>query len=173
VFPSAGKVASLFYFETNFFPLPAASDFRVQIGDEAANEIRGEIERNTKDLMDNAMGNLWERLHECVSAMAERLSDPKKIFRDSLVKNVIDLCDLLPGLNVTGDAKLEQARADVVARLTGNGAQELRDNKIARRETAQAAVDILKQMEALGFAPEQPAAAAEEPAAAPVALKVA
>ena len=71
--------------------------------------------------------------------MADRMgvsADGKKnIFRDSMVDNAVDLCDLLKRLNITNDQKLEKARASLESALLGVDATELRKEG-AREEMA-------------------------------------
>jgi hypothetical protein len=65
--------------------------------------------------------------------MVERLSgDDKKIFRNSLVDNAVELTGLLSKLNVTNDPKLEQARVSLEKSIVGVDAQDLRDHKDLR-----------------------------------------
>jgi hypothetical protein len=49
-----------------------------------------------------------------------------QIFRDSLMTNAYELCDLLSKLNVTNDPKLEQARQALESAVDGKSAEELR-----------------------------------------------
>ena len=83
--------------------------------------------------------DLWERLHSTIKHMADRMgvsADGKKnIFRDSMVENAVDLCDLLKRLNITNDQKLEKARASLESALLGVDATELRKDG-AREEMA-------------------------------------
>jgi hypothetical protein len=65
--------------------------------------------------------------------MVDRLSgDDKKIFRNSLVDNALELTNLLTKLNVTKDPKLEQARQALEKSLVGVSADDLRDSQGAR-----------------------------------------
>ena len=67
--------------------------------------------------------------------MIDRLSgDDKKIFRNSLVDNALELTNLLTRLNVTNDPRLENARQALEQSLVGVTADELRDSKGARQE---------------------------------------
>ena len=43
------------------------------------------------------------------------MADPKKVFRDSLVENARELCELLPKLNMTDDPNLEAIRKELTA----------------------------------------------------------
>lgn len=147
MFPSQDDLANKYPWQLRFIPLPTAGDFRVNLGIEAADDIRKNIQAQVDEAMAGAMRDLWERLHEGVSKIAEKLNDSEAVFRDSLIGNVVELCELLPQMNITGDKKLEAARQDVIKKLTKQEPEVLRKNKTARADTAKAAGDILKQME--------------------------
>jgi len=51
-----------------------------------------------------------EAVREVVSHMVDRLNEPESRFHASLVTNVVDLAEILPRLNVNGDAGLEPLR---------------------------------------------------------------
>lgn len=80
--------------------------------------------------------------------MVERLHDPKAIFRDTLVSNIVDLVNLLPALNVAEDPDLESMRSRVESILAGLKAEDLREDKALRQETAKDAESILRDMQA-------------------------
>lgn len=146
MFPRADEVANKFPWTLRFVPVPTAGDFRVELDAGKVNEIRKGIERDTKAAMDAAMGNLWNRLFAQVGKIAERLADTKGVFRDSLIGNVVELCNLLPAMNVTNDKELEASRQNVIAKLTKQDPEVLRKNPAARTDTAKAANDILEKM---------------------------
>ena len=113
--------------------------------DEVA-RIRKDIEARSTAATETAMADLWTRLHDVVSKMAERLGTKDAIFRDSLVDNVAELVDLLPRLNLTGDARLDAMRREVADKLLVYEPETLRKDGGARKETARAAEDILAAM---------------------------
>ena len=77
----------------------------------------------------------FESKNSKAKGMIDRLSgDEKKIFRNSLVDNALELTNLLTRLNVTKDPKLEQARQSLEQTLVGVTADELRDSQGARQE---------------------------------------
>ena len=147
-YPTQEQVAQKYPWSCRFTPLPSAGDFRVDLGADTTAEIKRQIEEQANAAMADAMGDLWTRLHDQVSKITERLNDPDGIFRDSLIKNVVELCELLPALNVTGDKELEQARQDIMAQIAKKEPEVLRKNKAARADTAKAAQDILAKMDA-------------------------
>ena len=146
-YPTAKKLSHKFKWSIEVTPLPNAEDFRVDLGSSKTKQIRKEIESRVNETMASAMQDLWRRLYEAVNHIAERLSKEKNIFRDSLMDNVKELCDMLPKLNITDDKKLEQMRREVVRRLAKRSPNELRTNTTERKEAATAANKILETMQ--------------------------
>ena len=87
---------------------------------------------------------LFRSLYDALSKMSERLSDDvdpstgetkRKIFRDSLVDNAIDVCKLLKHFNTTNDTKLEAMRQQLEDAMRGVDAQSLRESDLLREQT--------------------------------------
>ena len=123
-----------------FSPVPDSGDFRVDIPE----EYRRELESISEERVNHAMKDIWDRLHDCLKHMSEKLGgEQKQIFRDSLVDNAVELCGVLSKLNVTNDNKLEQARQELERALVGIDAQELRKNDDARKHVKSRVDEIL------------------------------
>jgi len=145
-YPTTADVLSRFSLGVQFGPVPAAGDIRVDLGADQIATIAASITDRVEAATRIAMRDAWGRLHEVVAHMAERLSDPKAIFRDSLVSNAVEVCDALQRLNITGDPQLEAMRARVAAELTAHTPDTLRDAPIARQDTARKADAIMAAM---------------------------
>ena len=65
------------------------------------------------------------------------------MFRDSLVTNANELCELLTKLNVTNDPKLEQARQALESAINGKCAEDLRKSDDLRLQTKAKVDEIL------------------------------
>ena len=80
-------------------------------------------------------------LHEALRAYAEKLADPDKIFRDSLITNLADILNLAADLNLGNDPKVaelvEQART-----LAAVDPDQLREDKTLRADSAVRAADL-------------------------------
>ena len=153
-YPAPEELPSKFSFETKVMPLPDAGDFRVTLGDEEKERIKRQITAAVEASLQVASRELWQRLFEAVSHLAERLRAYKVTgegvehpFRDSVVTNLVKLVDVLPKLNVTGDPELERLAAQVRASLLVDP-QELRKSELIRSETARAATAISERMAA-------------------------
>jgi hypothetical protein len=142
----------------NFLPVPTAGDFRVDIGEEAKQELIASCNNAYNDRLDLAMKDAWSRLHEQLLRMSDRLSDldtPRelkngekvftKVFRDSLVENAVELVDLLKHFNLTNDPSMEQARLGLHDAIMHHDADNLRDNPEARVAVKQKVDEILSK----------------------------
>ena len=148
-YPEAEKIVSKFKFTVNYLPVPMAGDFRIDIGEEAKAELVKNCEQAYNDRLNNAMKSAWDRLHECLMRMSERLADnekgEKKIFRDSLVENAVELVDLLKHFNLTGDTNMELARNELAVAIMNHDADDLRESFVAREAVKKKVDDILSK----------------------------
>jgi len=145
-YPDENKLMKKYRFEIKVNPLPDSGDFRVSLQADEITNIQNDMEKRVKTLTANAMQDLWNRLYQNVNHIAERLQDPDKIFRDSLIKNVCGLCELLPRLNINNDPNLEAMRRRVESTLCNTQPDDLRVDKTARMDTAKEAQGILDAM---------------------------
>jgi hypothetical protein len=145
-YPDENSLKKKFKFTYSFFPVPTAGDFRIDINEEAKAEIIANCNSAYQDRLNNAMREAWSRLHDCLSRMSERLTDnadgSRKIFRDSLVENGVELVSMLKHLNITQDPKLEQARRELESAIGHHSLDSLRDNSQAR-EVVKLKVDTI------------------------------
>ena len=147
-YPHPAAISDRFRISTEFAPVPAAGDFRLdELTADELQRVEQSVTNRVEQATADAVADAWRRLHEVVSAMRERLAQPDAIFRDSLVNNARDVVEVLGRLNVTKDASLEAMRATVAADLTQYDPQELRDAPAIREQTAARADEILTAMQ--------------------------
>ena len=127
------------------FPVPS-NDFRVQISDEELSRIQSDVETRVQDAAEQAMKEAWQRLYDKVKHMAEKLADPKAIFRDTLIDNTKEVCSVLSRLNFADDPDLETMRQQVESSLVNNHPDSLRNDPDLRRVKAAEAKDIMNKM---------------------------
>lgn len=137
-FPPAETLAQRFKFDFNFLPVPESGDFRVNCEARIKADLAEQYEKMYTEKLSEAMREPWERLHGVLTKLRERMTDgqdgERHIFRDSIVTNAVELCDLLSRLNVTKDPKLEEARRMVERALVGVDIKDLRALPSARAE---------------------------------------
>ena len=151
-YPDVSDLRSKFSIGLSYMPVPSAGDIRVDLASDQISAIETSILGKASASVDTAMRDAWQRLHAVVSAVVDRLSDPTAIFRDSLIGNTSELCEVLKRLNVTNDPDLERMRANVQASIASMAPDTLRISPVARQQTADKAKAILDSMAAF-YAP--------------------
>ena len=143
-YPDESDIARKFKMDMAIFPVPS-TDFRVSIASDELTRIQQDVERRVQEAQTVAMKEVWGRLYDRVKHMAEKLADPKAIFRDTMVENTKELCALLPRLNFMDDPNLEQLRLQVEGSLLKHP-EALRNDPDLRRDTAAEAKAIMDKM---------------------------
>jgi hypothetical protein len=144
-YPSQSDVGRKFNIDMAVFPVPA-TDFRCAIASDELSRIQQDVERRVADAQTTAMKEVWTRLYDRVKHMAEKLADPKAIFRDTLVENLQEQCSMLSRLNFMDDPNLETLRQQVEGTLASHHPDALRNDPDLRRDTAAEAKAIMDKM---------------------------
>lgn len=155
-YPTAAEVQAKFVFETELSALDATGDIRVAMGEDERKALQEQVTRRVEARLANAMTEVYQRLFDVVSHMADRLraykpktGDDDKVenpFRDATLKNVQHIVDLLPKLNVTADPELDKLAAEVRQNLLEADAATLRKDDDRRAQVAAEADKILTAM---------------------------
>jgi hypothetical protein len=146
-YPPLEHLRSKYRFNISFVQIPDAKDFRVDLGTEAVNQIKLEIEQSVKDAERIAVKDMWERLHEAIQHIIDRLSSKDAIFRDTLIGNVIELTDLLPKLNFNNDPHLNDLCKELTQSICTIAPESIRKDASLRKATANKAGEIIKKVE--------------------------
>lgn len=167
-YPNEHQLRRKFSISYDFAPIPKGSHLQISISEDELAEMQKEIEEKVKDSMSIAMDELWQRVYTVTSALKERMTPQAgqdKTFRDSLIGNISELADILPKMNITGDAQLDEVAADLRRELASYDPAALRIDRGMRKEAAKRADAILDKVSRRVKAP----ASMELPEAAPVA----
>lgn len=147
-YPEVGSLHSKFRFSVSVSPVPDSGDFRVSLSQDEVEQIKADIEARVKDSVSSAMRDAWNRLYQAVKHMVEKLRDRDSIFRDSLVGNIAELCDILPRLNLTGDSNLAKMIYEAKMSLASLDPEILRKYELERKAAADKAENVLSKMSA-------------------------
>lgn len=152
-YPTAESLRDKFSFRVNYMPLPDAGDFRLDIGNEAMQEIKDKYEDMYTSKIEEAMQDIWYRVHKALSAMSSRLgyNDNGKplIFRDSLVDNALDMLDILKKCNVTKDSQMQIMADKLEDTLRGVTPEGLREDSAYRDDTKKSIDELIKTLPSL------------------------
>lgn len=148
-YPSVDKLRSKFGIKLEVLPIPSGADFRVQLSAEEQARVSRQIDANVRESLTRGTEDLWKRLREVVAHMVDRLNEPESRFHGSLVTNIADLVEILPKLNVSGDADLNRFAEQIKERLCNYSAHDLKKNELLRAATANDASSIVAEMDDL------------------------
>jgi hypothetical protein len=151
-YPQPTDIEHRFNFNVNYMPVPASGDFRVDIGNDAQEELRKKLSSLADERVEYAMKDIKGRLLEHLKRMSDRLSidyvsgeaKPRK-FHDSLLDGAHDLCDLASSLNIINDPQLDDARKALKKAIGGIDVKDLRKDVGARNDVKTQVDDILSK----------------------------
>jgi hypothetical protein len=148
-YPSVDTLRSKFSMDIGFYPMPAAKDWRVDMSDDQMSGLRARLEEDVTAKVSQAMQAAWQRVHDVVKRIHTQTSNPKGKIYDSLVGSALDLCAILPSLNITNDPKLEEVRQEIEGSFARTDAEDIRNHAEVREEVADQMADILAKMGSL------------------------
>lgn len=148
-YPSAESLRGRFRFTVTFPPVPEANIFS-QVQDEAERYLRDEYARVYTQRIDDTMKEVFDRLHDALKHMVERLDysgkEDKKRFHNTLIDNVRDLVGMLADFNITGESKLTTLHMQLDQALMGITAEALREDDHLRADTRAKVKTVLNNM---------------------------
>lgn len=145
-YPLASELRRRFHVTLDIEAVTTANDFRVQMDQEHVDKVRIAMESTIERRINTAMQDVWGRLADVVGKFHERMDTPDAVFRDSLIENMAELVELIPGLNVLDDPNIEGIRQDIAKRIAGVDPKDVRKDPEFRQELAGEAQEILDRM---------------------------
>lgn len=145
-YPDIDTLRHNFKFAAPFLPIPDNNRLAQMIGEDKA----AETEKLIQEGVQSAMKDAYERVYEVVLHAKNKLSDPKAIFRDSLVENIRELANVLPAFNITNDPLLADL-ANELQVIGKTSPEHLRDSPYTRSDVAQRANAMLQKMAGLNL----------------------
>ena len=145
-YPELQTLKAKYAFGIQITPVPDAQDFRVEIAEADLENIRQNLKEQLEQSSQGAMLELWNRLYAVVEHMVERLSNEDNIFKNSMIGNIDELCQILPQLNVLDDPNLNWAVNEVKDKLATLSPDSLRNDPHLRSTAAVEAQKILAKL---------------------------
>jgi len=150
-YPSVEEMRGKFGFRTVFTPLPEAGDFRLDIANEDLELMKQQYETAINERVNEAMRSQWDKLHDMLSRMSEKLEEPegedKRRWHDTFLTNAQDMCAMLNHLNVTKDPKLDEARRKLELAIKGVDIDDIKEDVTCREDVKTKLDAILKDYE--------------------------
>lgn len=145
-YPDVANIRSKFDISLSFLPVSDASDFRVDVGAAEVEVIKQNITLQLQKQQQIAIADLWKRLHEVVSKVKEKLSNPSSKLHDSLLENVRTTASFVRKLNLTNDAQINYVLDEIERQIRVIKITSLRNFPSVRCVVAEAANNILMKI---------------------------
>lgn len=159
-YPAIDKLRTKFKFNMNYIPMPEVGDWRVDIEREAQDVLAAHYQKFYAEQSQRSVMATWSIAAEALSAMSDRLADPgegerankagSKLFRDSLVDNMMDAIDKLEVFNLTGDPTMQQMKqrlTHIMDGVTPDALREDREFRLATKRAVDAAIKALPSLD--------------------------
>ena len=144
-YPSSLDLHKKFSIDINVMPVPT-NDFRVNLANEELSQLEAEWEQRKLASQNEAMKDVWNRLYEQVSRVAERLGDPKRDFKQTIFDTALETCAMLTRLNFMDDPNLEAMRSKLEGALVGLDVTDVKADASLRQDVAETTNDIMAKM---------------------------
>ena len=135
-YPDIATLAEKFDLKTDILPIPCGEDFRVTLGQEEQARVAREIDQQVKQSVARGMGELWSRLKEAVAHLAAQLERPKARLHSATLRNVAEIAQMVPRLNIANDEELTALAKETNSRLACFSRQDLLQYSAARSRAA-------------------------------------
>jgi hypothetical protein len=149
-YPTVEYLRGRFSLTVDYLPMPEAGDFRVDVGNEAVRHLQEQYQKFQEAQYNDAMTQLWQRLRKPLSNLVEKIDyqddKTKKIFRNTLVENVMEVVALMETMNIHNDPAMAQATAELASILDGVEPDDLRASSRLRNEVRGIAREVLKSI---------------------------
>jgi len=149
-YPDRYIVREKFGMELAVTPVPDAKDFRITVSKADLLELQRNVADQLRNAEDKARRELFGRLAEPLLKMAEKLADrDKKMTLTTtvpLIENLREIIELIPTLNIIGDANLEAFRRVALEKLAHITPETLKSNDLVRTVAARHAQEIVDAM---------------------------
>lgn len=145
-YPSKDEIRTKYRLNVRFTPVPDAGDFRVDVGNDARQQLKEQYELAYQENLTQAYADVWQRTYDALKNMSDKLAGEKKqIFRDTLVSNVREMVELLDKFNITDNADMRKAKTKLESVMLGITPDALREDDDLRLDTKSKVDALLKE----------------------------
>jgi hypothetical protein len=155
LFPSVEELRRKMSLRVTYEPIADPSNFIVQIGDQAAEEMKRQYNEVLSNRMEGISNYIYEKLREPLTNLVKRIDyeadDAPTGFRNTIVDNVMQIVELMGTCNFNNDPKIDRLKRELRNALKGVTPDALREDSGLRRHTKQEVQKIIDQLPSLGF----------------------
>ena len=154
-YPTRAALEDKFGFRINYVPLPDSGDFRLDIGNEAMDQIKTQYEEHYTTAVNAAMKDIWQKLHDNLTTLARQLGvneegKGNKLY-DTVFDRALELTDMLGTCNVTGDSQMEAMRQRLEQAFHGLTIGRIKNSPTLREDKQKELAKAIAAIPSLGF----------------------
>jgi hypothetical protein len=150
-YPDMAALDSVFTTEIHMMPLPTGKDLRISL----QQDQQVTLERQWADMARNKVAAaetiLCDRVLTVLDKITERIdakaSGSKNPLHNSVLDNAKEIAELIPGLNINGNSRLEAVANKIKTRILMFSPKELKNSPIAREIAKAETANIKLEME--------------------------
>src|SRR6516162_4023215 len=146
-YPTPDKLREKFGVNLDIDGITEPNDFRVALPEQELAKVRADMEESIQRRLGVAMQDVWSRIAGLLEHYIEKMEDENAIFRDSTIDNLVELMNILPGLNLVNDPDLRTIRQQIMSTIGSYEPNDLRKDKDLRAAAAKEAKEIRESME--------------------------
>lgn len=146
-YPPPEELRKRFSVNLDIDGITESQDFRVALPETELAKVKATMEESLNRRLGEAMQDVWLRIAELLEHYIEKMDDEEAIFRDSTVNNLVELMNILPGLNVTGDPELREIRQRIMNTIGSYEPNDLRKGSDLRAAAAKEAREIRESID--------------------------
>ena len=154
-YPTADTIRDRFRMRISYMPLPDAGDWRIDIQNEAQQQLTQQYADYYTAQINNAMNDLWHKLYENLTTLVRQLdydADGKRNrVYDSVFDRAHELVEMLSTCNVTGDSQMEAMRQRLDTALYGLTADAVKRDDTLRDTAREKVKDAIANLPSLDF----------------------
>jgi hypothetical protein len=142
------NIRDRYYIDIRFLPVPSKGDFRVDIDPEdiaSLDRAIMEAERNANQYL---LTELLKPLKHAVTKLRLPIGADGSVFRDSLVENLMEMCQRVLDLNINNDHVIHSEAINILSNLKGVPPDTLRESDEVRAGTANRLDDVMARLSA-------------------------
>jgi len=144
-YPQPSSIRNYFGLSFDFLPIPVGADFD-NVTLQQAEKLAMNVNKKTKQMLENAMQDAWKRLLDDVTHAYSALKNPNAKFHYTLIDKLKEHASMLSHLNVTNDKRIEDIRNRIDKKLTRYDVKDIRKDDGLRASIAKSCKKILKLM---------------------------
>lgn len=112
-YPDVEQLRKKFHMQIDLTPVPSTGDFRIDINQTELDILKNKLNDQLEKASKQAEHDLFSRLYTAVAKAVITLREVDKIFRNTLIFNIDDICKKIPTMNFTDNSTLNKVAKDI------------------------------------------------------------